>query len=1244
MQSPNTNRFGFGAAMLVAALIGGCGQKLSPEEHLARAESALARGEFREAVIEYKNVLLAQPDNLDARVGLGRSFVELGNPVAGEQDLARALQLGAEASRVQPWLAESWLGQGKYDRVNDVSISPDLSAEQQAALLAVQAEARLAQGQTAEAEAAATAALQAQPESAPAALAMARVKAGQGAFDEARRLVEQVLQRESANAVAENLLGEIERATGRLTEAEAAFTRAMNDPRQAPESQLNRAYVRIQANRLDEAAQDIEALKARIKGNVLVDYAEGLLLYTRQDYAHAIQRLDAVLGVSPSYIPAVRLAGATRLALNEPERARIHLERAASALPEDMETQRMLAMVLLQLGEAAEAERLARRLVEKSPQDTRALDLLASALMMQGKRDEGVSYLRRVSLVLPDSAAASARLGSALLGQGDAEEGLKTLREALERDPTLQGASEQLVLGYVSSGDLDQALKAALDYRDRDPASARAYALLGAVYLQREQITEAKQAFNEALALEPGQLAAATGLATLALRDGDVTTARTQFANSLDHHPEDDRLRLLLARLAMAQNDVAAAKTYLDEAVARNPNALLPKLYLAAYYQRTGDPRQSLELLTTLKRDFPNDAMVLGLVADANLSLREFGAARSALEELVAKVPDNAQVRVALANALASLGEVESAQAQLDKARALELDSVPAANLQARLAIALKDAAGAERGLRDLKRLLGPTHPDVLLIEGQLAQLQGNPSAANEVFQQLLAAGDAAVDFDADPNRRSAAEQLILGYVRNGDPDGALKAALELRERQPDSVRANTLLGTLYLRGQQLDQAAQAFQRALDLEPGNVSATTGLAAIAIQNKEFDRARTLYEEGLKRQPNALVFLVGLARLELARQDPAAAERYLTQAVTANPGDIQPKLLLAAFQLRQGDPERALEILAEARTLAPNDLNRLGLQAEAELALKRYEAARDTLTELDRLKPDQTRVLLALASAEAGLGRLEQAEGVLKRVLATDAQSVAALNALARLAIARQSFDEATSRIDALQDIVGADESSVLLLRGALAEAQGNMAAAAAVYERLFANTPGAQTALLLSRARLKNGDGDGARDVLVDWLESNPEDQSVRFELAQFYLNTGRHDEAIAQYEQVLEKSAGNPVVLNNLAWLLQERDLAQAVEYARQAHLAAPKSADIADTLAVILARSGETLEARRMIDLALDLDADNASLLFHKAQILEQAGERALAERTLESALKDSRNFPERAEAEALLRTLQGG
>jgi cellulose synthase operon protein C len=378
--------------------------------------------------------------------------------------------------------------------------------------------------------------------------------------------------------------------------------------------------------------------------------------------------------------------------------------------------------------------------------------------------------------------------------------------------------------------------------------------------------------------------------------------------------------------------------------------------------------------------------------------------------------------------------------------------------------------------------------------------------------------------------------------------------------------------------------------------------------------------------------------------LARQDPAAAEQYLTQAVTANPRDIQPKLLLAAFQLRQGDPTRALETLDGARASSANDLNLLGLKAEAELALKRYEAARDTLVELDRLKPDQTRVLLALASAEAGLGRLDQAEGVLKRVIAVDARSVAALNALARLAIARKAFDDAASRIDELQGVVGADEASVMLLRGNLAEAQGNMKAALTIYERLFEKTPSAQTMLLLSRARLKTDDRDAARSLLVDWLESHPEDLPVRFELAQFYLNMGLSDQAIPQYEQVLEKSPGNPVVLNNLAWLLQERDLKRALEYARQAHAAAPKSADIADTLAVILARSGEMLEARRMIDLALDLDADNASLLFHKAQILKQTGERPLAERTLEAVLKSGRTFPERAEAEALLRELQGG
>ncbi|MBK1722328.1 XrtA/PEP-CTERM system TPR-repeat protein PrsT [Thiocystis violacea] len=1231
------------AAMLIAALIGGCGQSLTPEEYLSRGEAALARGELRAAVIAFKNVLQEQPGNAEARALLGQASLGLGDPVVAEQDLERAREMGADDARIQPWLARSWLQQGKYDQVVALKVSGEVSAERRAALLAVKSEARLAQRDLPGAEREADAALRADPNAVPALQAMARLKAVRGELDAAIMLVKQALERDVSNAEAENLLGEIERSAGRLDEAEAAYTRAMQDPVQGPRSQLNRATLRIQANRLDEAQSDIDALKKRVKDNLLVDYAEAQLLYARKDYAKAIERLDVLLGANPRYIPAVRLAGATRLALREPAVARIHLQRAVSALPDDVEARRMLIMALLQVGEAAEAERLARERIESAPEDTATTDLLASALMMQGKRDEGVSFLRRVSAVQSDSAAANVRLGTALLGQGDVEEGLKTLREALKQDPELRGAAEQLVFGYVSSGDLDQALKAAREYADRDPGSARAQALLGAVYLQREQVAEASQAFEKALELEPGNLAASTGLATLALRKDDLTAARGYFAKSLEAHPEDDRLRLLLARLAMAQKDTAAAKGYLDEAVERNPDALLPRLYLAAYYQRIGDSAESLNLLSETRRDFPNNPALLGLTADAQLTLRQFDAAKSTLEDLLIDAPNDPRVRVALASAYASLGESASAKVELKKALELDANLIPAVNLQARLAIAEKDLDGAEQALGELTRLLGPNHADVLLIEGQLAQIKGDLSAANGTFQRLLASGGDALDLDSDPGLRNAAEQLVLGYVRSGDPEGALKAALELRERQPESARVHDLVGALYLRAKQLDSAAQSFQRALELEPGDVAAIGGLAAIAIDGNELDRAEQLYEEGLKKHPNDIALFTGLARVALLRNDGVAAERYLVRSEQANPRALEPRLFLAAFHLRQGNPARALDVLTEASQLSPDAVQLLALRAEAELSLRRFEAARDTLIRLDRVRPDQPRVLIALARADAALGRLDDAEQSLRRAIKIDSGSVQALSSLAALAIARKSYDDAAARIGELERVLGAESANVLVLRGALAESQGDMEAALASYQRLFDQSPSMQSALLLARAHAKTNDLDGASHLLNDWLGQHPDDAQVRFELAQLQMRMQRPEQAITEFRAVLVKKPDNSIALNNLAWLLQEREPVQALEYARRAHELAPKSADIADTLAVLLMRNGDLREAGRMSDLALAADAENGSMLFHKAQILEKGGKRAQAERVLETALKVGGTFEERAEAEAMLKRLSG-
>ena len=60
---------------LTAFLISACGLGLDAQDRLDRGQQAYQDGEYRAAVIDAKNVLLEQPDNVAARLLLGHASV-----------------------------------------------------------------------------------------------------------------------------------------------------------------------------------------------------------------------------------------------------------------------------------------------------------------------------------------------------------------------------------------------------------------------------------------------------------------------------------------------------------------------------------------------------------------------------------------------------------------------------------------------------------------------------------------------------------------------------------------------------------------------------------------------------------------------------------------------------------------------------------------------------------------------------------------------------------------------------------------------------------------------------------------------------------------------------------------------------------------------------------------------------------------------------------------------------------------
>src|SRR5690606_1548377 len=115
----------------------------------------------------------------------------------------------------------------------------------------------------------------------------------------------------------------------------------------------------------------------------------------------------------------------------------------------------------------------------------------------------------------------------------------------------------------------------------------------------------------------------------------------------------------------------------------------------------------------------------------------------------------------------------------------------------------------------------------------------------------------------------------------------------------------------------------------------------------------------------------------------------------------------------------------------------------------------------------------------------------------------------------------------------------------------------------------------------------------------------------------------------------------NSILLNNLAFLYQGRDDARALELAERAHALQPDDPAVAHTLGWILVRQGEAARGLEQLARARDGLPEHASVRYHYAYALARNDRRAEARRELAALLDETRDFPETADAEALLESL---
>jgi putative PEP-CTERM system TPR-repeat lipoprotein len=566
------------AVLIGTTLVGAC--RHNPEQtrdaRMKTAGQYLAEHKYREAIVELRGAVQATPSFGPAHLQLGDAYMAVGDGTNAIREYVTAADLMGDSAEAQLKAGRLLLLAGQFDSARDrakkvlaknandvdglILLGNAMAALKDLDGAITEVESAIAQdpdrglsysnlgmiqmarGDREKAEEAFARAVQLDPKSLPATLALANFYWAGGRLDDAERTLKQAADLAPSNATVQRALAAFYLGSNRMSEAEP---------------------------HLKAAAESTTALGPQL---VLADY------YTRAGKtSEAMSWLSSVAKRQDGFVPAsIRIAALQYQAGNHVDAERT-IDAALAKSPRDPEAQIVKAMILTNQHRLDEALTHATAAVASAPQFPRAQMMAGSVYALLGKQDEAIRAFQealKYSPGNPDAQVALARLYGA---RGDWSMARQFAQGALKSAPSSEDARVLLARAQTESGALDDAKRELDTLNAKSSTDAGVQYALGRYYAKSGDKPRARQAFSSALRGGDDDAAPLAGLVDLDIKEGKPQEARARVEEQLQNAPKSPRLSLLAAHAYAVSGDMVNAERALRNAISVDPS------YLDAY-------------------------------------------------------------------------------------------------------------------------------------------------------------------------------------------------------------------------------------------------------------------------------------------------------------------------------------------------------------------------------------------------------------------------------------------------------------------------------------------------------------------------------------------------------------------------------------------------------------------------------------------------------------------------------------
>ncbi|WP_157264942.1 XrtA/PEP-CTERM system TPR-repeat protein PrsT [Azohydromonas aeria] len=655
-------------------------------------------------------------------------------------------------------------------------------------------------------------------------------------------------------------------------------------------------------------------------------------------------------------------------------------------------------------------------------------------------------------------------------------------------------------------------------------------------YLERDDYRAAALQLRNALQQEPNLAEARLLLGQVLLEDGQLVAAGVEVRKALDLGAAQEQVVPLLARVLLSEGKPEVLLERYGSTVLAQPQAqatLLSRLALA--HLALDQPQRAEAALRSALAADAQHAEARLLQARMLAANQDLDGARRLVDEVLQQHPQSYYGWLTRAELLQGTDPTAALEA-FRKALAQRKHSMAASNGIFTVLLQQKKLDEAAATVAQLKGAY-PKHPQVWLLEAQLALLQGNLKQSRELVQTLL------------------------------------KVA-------PDDLRVLQLAGLVEAASGSLLQAAAHLGKALSQQPGAVTVRQLQAQVQLRLGEPAKVLDTLQPLLDGQPDVRTLMLAAQAYEQQGQLDQA-ERMFRSAAAQEPTDVRTRTALALTQFARGQTAVAIDTL---QSLSAQDQGTLADEALIGARTRRgdFDAALTAIDVLEKKTPGQPLAPMLRGRVQLALKKPDEARRSFEQALRLDAKYLPAALNLAVLDLQAKHYDAAAKRFEALLKANPGHLESLLTVARIRTVAGAPVQELAQRYEeavRLNPTEGSARVALIEHHLNQRNN--EAALAVARDAVAALPDNPGLLAVMARVQLLAKEPNQAISTLSKVIAQQPNSVQPLLMLAEVYTvTKDVERAVEALQRARTLAPLDMAVQQRLAATLLAAGKRAEA----------------------------------------------------------------